>query len=179
MKKLGIIVMLSILSFLLISCGNSVEPTPVVIPDISNFDMDVYVVESENKAGIMDKYVIEEEVYDNFQAWEEKKKQKEEFEEYEWKIKQWNSEKQGNDYGEYWKEEERIEEYCEENGYLRCMLFTETCLEDGCHKVTVTCEDSVFDPKKLEWDDFNPKYECQDYDIDVTKSVFKKNWECE
>ena len=86
----------------------------------------------------------------------------------------WDEEKKKKNDGEYWSEEERIEAYCKENGYLKCIPITETCLKDGCHKVTITCEDEKFNPEDLVWDDYDKSEECKKYDIVVEKDVFKK-----
>ena len=168
------------LAFLLVSCGNNAADTSnnniagnnavdngISAQDLSKFKMTVYEVESHPTGMPMETYVVEKEEYDPFQAWQEKKKQKEEWDEYNWKKKKWDKEKKDKEDGKYWSEEARIKAYCKENGYLKCIKITETELKDGVHEVKITCEDSDFNPKDLVWDEFDPDEECKDYDVVV------------
>jgi hypothetical protein len=55
-------------------------------------------------------------------------------------------------------EEERIEAYCKEYGFEACMKIDRACEDDGCHKVTVTCDD--------DYDEDEPN-SCRRFDVDV------------
>ena len=176
MKKLLTIVILSILAFLLVSCGNSDNSTTLTQANIqAPVKMVTYEVYDHPTGIQMQEYVIEKEEFDNSKTWQEKQKIIEQLDEYETKTKVWNKQKKKLENSEFWSEEKRIEQYCLEKGYLKCMKFTETCLKDGCHKVSIECEDSKFDPEKLEWDDYNKKYECEEYNIIVEEDAFKKS----
>ena len=125
---------LSILAFLLVSCGNTVDSVNNLnngnyvnpeFPDISvPTKMIVYEVNSYPNGEPITKYEIKEEEYDNFKVWEEKKKLKEQFAEYNWKKDAWDKEKQDKKEGKFWNEEARIKAYCKENGYLKCIKIT-------------------------------------------------------
>ncbi|MFH1440179.1 MAG: hypothetical protein ABIG89_06425 [Candidatus Woesearchaeota archaeon] len=189
-RKSLYLAVLSILTFLLISCGNNIHDVNntnfdsssgnnlnngnYVNPDFPDISvptkMTVYEVNSYPNGVPMQEYAIEEELYDKFKAWEEKKKLKEEWNEYNWKKDAWDKEKKEQDEGTYWNEEARIKAYCRENGYLKCIKITETELKDGSnivHEVKITCKDSNFDPSKLEWDEYDPDKECKKYDVEV------------
>ncbi len=186
LKKMLLVVALSIFAFLLVSCSNSgsnddssskapLTPASISVPT----NMIVYEVASHSNGVKLQEYVVEKPVYDNYKAWQEKTKIKEEIDEYETKKKIWDAQKKEQEDGEFWSEEERIEEYCKENGYLKCITMTETCLDDGCHKVTITCEDAFFEPGKLDYDDFDPDDECEEYEIVVEDSSEKYDFEGE
>ena len=188
-KKTLLIAALSIFAFLLVSCSNdnsnsnnlnnniqtSLNQASISAPT----NMVVYEVASHSNGVKLQEYVVEKPAYDNFKVWQEKTKIKEEMDEYETKKKRWDEQKKEQEDGEYWSEEERIKEYCEENGYLKCITFTETCLDDGCHKVTITCEDAFFEHEKLVYDDFDPEHECEDYEIVVEDSATDYDFEGE
>ncbi|MBS3122679.1 hypothetical protein J4434_07400 [Candidatus Woesearchaeota archaeon] len=192
--KLLLIILLTVLLSLLISCSNNsnsnynynkdvyqnsgVTTNIPVIKDASlvsaSQNMIVYEIETDKKGASMQTYEIESNQYDSFKAWQEKQKIKEELDKYNTMKSIWDEEKKKKNNGEYWSEEDRIKEYCKENGYLKCITITETCLKDGCHKVAITCEDEKFNPENLMWDDYDKDEECKKYDIVVEKDAFKK-----
>jgi hypothetical protein len=171
MKKLLTIVILSILAFLLVSCGNdntTTQITPIINAPVTMTTYEVY----DHPTGIqMDEYVIEKEEYDNSKALQ-KQKQIEQLDEYETKTKVWNTQKKKLEEGEFWSEEARIEDYCLENGYLKCIKITETCIKSGCYKVAIECEDYDFDATELEWDDYDKDDECEEYNIVVEEDPY-------
>lgn len=173
MKKLGLIVVLSILAFLLVSCGNdnsTTQTTPVINAPITMTTYEVY----DHPTGMgMQEYVVEKEQYNNFEAWQEKEKLIEQLDEYETKTKVWNEQKKKLEEGEFWSEESRIKNYCLDNGYLKCIKITETCLKAGCYKVTIECEDDDFDATELEWDDYDKKHDCKEYNVVVEEEPYK------
>jgi hypothetical protein len=63
------------------------------------------------------------------------------------------------------KEEKRIEEYCEEWGYGACKDIKYTCEEDGCHVVTVECDDDFYDEGL---DDYS---ECRKFEVEVQEDI--------
>jgi hypothetical protein len=63
------------------------------------------------------------------------------------------------------QEEDRIESYCKDNGYETCKRIDVTCEEDGCHNVTVSCDDDNFDPAVDEDD------ECRHFSVTVEESI--------
>jgi hypothetical protein len=67
-------------------------------------------------------------------------------------------------------EEDRIEEYCDENGYISCYDIQYTCQEYACYLVTITCEDGGYSPlKEMEW---GQKYGCDEWDVTVDDDSF-------
>ncbi len=79
-------------------------------------------------------------------------------------------------------EEDRIEQYCSENGFESCYNIQYTCeTEWECHLVTITCDDYDYDPsKEISWgkkygcDEWNVEVEEEDFDI---RSVDESYWE--
>ena len=59
------------------------------------------------------------------------------------------------------QEEERIEEYCKDNGFESCMGIDRTCEDDGCHQVIIVCEDEHYNPA------FDEPNACRKFDVDV------------
>lgn len=63
------------------------------------------------------------------------------------------------------EEEDRIEEYCKEWGFEKCMGIDMTCEEDGCHKVTVECDDDRYNPKTDVYND------CRSFEVVVEEEI--------
>jgi hypothetical protein len=61
------------------------------------------------------------------------------------------------------KEEVRIEAYCKEFGFEGCMKIDRACEEDGCHKVSINCDDSSYDDDELD--------SCRRFDIHVDEKI--------
>jgi hypothetical protein len=67
-------------------------------------------------------------------------------------------------------EEDRIEEYCEDEGYVSCHDMKYTCDEYNCYLVTITCEDADYSPtKELQW---GKKYGCDEWEVTVDDRSF-------
>lgn len=172
-KKMLLVVALSIFAFLLVSCSNNDNSTNVPLTPASisaPTNMVIYEVEIHPDGVPMQTFTVKDE-YDPFKVWQEKQKLNEDLDEYNTKKALWDKEKKEQEDGKFWSEEDRIKDYCKENGYLKCITIKDTCLEDGCHKVTIECEDSEFDPSKLKWCDYDPDKECEKYNIVVDESV--------
>ena len=165
MKKLLIIAILSILAFTLVGCSDTKH---IQIP--TEQQMQTYVWEHHTTGMPLEQYVIIEND-DQFANWQERTDEINGQKEYMEKTAYWADEKKKLEDGEYWSEEARIEAYCEENGYLHCIGITETCMKDGCYKVTITCEDDDFDVSKLDFDTYKKKYECNDYEVIVDEDT--------
>ena len=68
------------------------------------------------------------------------------------------------------REEDRIEDYCDEEGYLSCYNIAYTCQEYTCYLVTITCEENGYDPQKeITW---GQKYGCDEWDVNVDTDDF-------
>lgn len=61
------------------------------------------------------------------------------------------------------KEEVRIEAYCKEYGFEKCMKVDRACEEDGCHNVEVLCGDSSYDDDEPD--------SCRRFDIHVDEKI--------
>ena len=95
-------------------------------------------------------------------AFLQQQQRREELDKYITKTQTWNRDEQ-----KFEDEEQRIEEYCNEFGYLQCNTYKYTCLEEHkCHKVTLECEDAGFDHERLLRTQ-NKKYECNDWDVTI------------
>lgn len=68
-------------------------------------------------------------------------------------------------------EEDRIEAYCDENGFESCYNIRYTCeTEYECHLVTIECEDYDYDPQKeITW---GKKYGCDEWKVTVGEEDF-------
>lgn len=68
-------------------------------------------------------------------------------------------------------EEVRIEEYCDEEGFLSCYNIKYTCgTEWECHLVTIECRDDNYDPyKEMQ---FGKKYSCDEWEVTVEEDSF-------
>jgi hypothetical protein len=77
-------------------------------------------------------------------------------------------------------EEDRIAEYCEEEGFASCYNIKYTCeTEYTCYLVTIECDDSQYDPYKEIYD---AKYACKDWKVTVDtefdfREVDENYWE--
>ncbi len=68
-------------------------------------------------------------------------------------------------------EEDRIEQYCDDEGFESCYNIQYTC-EDKyeCYLVTITCEDYDYDPyKEIQ---YGKKYGCDDWNVVVEENSF-------
>ncbi len=62
-------------------------------------------------------------------------------------------------------EQDRITEYCEEQGFASCYNIKYTCqTEYTCYLVTIECDDYDYDPYKEMYD---AKYACKDWKVTV------------
>jgi hypothetical protein len=61
-------------------------------------------------------------------------------------------------------EEDRIEQYCEEEGFAACRTIRSTCDDDGCHRVIVSCRDHDW----YEGDDYDY---CNVFEVDVEPDI--------
>lgn len=68
-------------------------------------------------------------------------------------------------------EEDRIEAYCDDEGFLSCANIQYTCgSEYDCHLVTIKCEDYDYDPaKEINW---GKKYGCDEWEVTVAEEDF-------
>lgn len=68
-------------------------------------------------------------------------------------------------------EEDRIEQYCSDNGFEACYDFKYTCeTEWECHLVTITCDDYDYDPsREISW---GKKYGCDEWNVEVAEEDF-------
>lgn len=77
-------------------------------------------------------------------------------------------------------EEQRIEEYCEEEGFGSCYNIKYTCkTEYTCYLVTIECDESQYDPYKEMYD---AKYACKEWKVTVDndfdiRTVDESYWE--
>jgi hypothetical protein len=68
------------------------------------------------------------------------------------------------------EEEDRIEEYCDEEGYMSCYNIQYTCDGYYCYLVTIICEDGDYSPtKEMQW---GKKYGCDEWDVTVDDDSF-------
>lgn len=74
-----------------------------------------------------------------------------------------------NDFVE--SEEDRIEAYCDEEGFLSCANIKYTAEDEYTyHLVTIVCEDYDYDPaKEINW---GKKYGCDDWEVTVAEEDF-------
>lgn len=68
-------------------------------------------------------------------------------------------------------EADRIEQYCADNGVLKCADIKYTCdTEYTCYLVTITCDNPSYDPQKeVSW---GKRYECDDWQVTVATDSF-------
>lgn len=100
-------------------------------------------------------------------AFEEQQQRKEQLDEYYARTEAWNrNEKTLQD------EEQRLEAYCNDVGYLVCNNLKYTCLkEEKCNFVKLECEDAGFDKDRL-FRTQSQKYECNNWDVTVEDDTF-------
>lgn len=112
---------------------------------------------------VEDMYTEEEE-----QAlWDEQQQRREAADEYAARTAAWKKQ-----VSEIKAEEQRIEAYCNEFGYLQCNSMTYTCLtEHECNKVQLECEDAGFDKERLIRTQ-DVKYDCNDWEATVFNEDF-------
>ncbi len=123
-------------------------------PEIYTFE-----ITSENGYPAQMAVINESEPYvSQYELWKAAANLSEQQAEYRMTRHLWESE---NDETFSEKEETRIEEYCKEQGFARCMGIDRTCEEDGCHKVTVACDDDNYDEGLDTYD------ECRRFDVQV------------
>jgi len=113
---------------------------------IDGYKAEVYIIEDD------------EEYVSNFDLWLQAKEKNEQADKYRMIRHLYDSENEDN-FAE--REEERIEDYCKDYGYERCMDIDRTCEEDGCHKVSVVCDDDNYDEGIDRYD------ECRKFDVQV------------
>ncbi|MBI5072638.1 MAG: hypothetical protein HZC29_01420 [Thaumarchaeota archaeon] len=68
-------------------------------------------------------------------------------------------------------EADRIEQYCSDNGVLKCADIKYTCdTEYTCYLVTITCDDPSYDAnKEISW---GKRYDCNDWQVTVAADSF-------
>jgi len=128
-----------------------------------NYDM--YTMEVTHKEAYDAQMVIitpdepEESNFDRFEAWRVKREAED-----KWRMTRnvWENENI-NDF--HIAEEKRIEQYCKEYGYTRCIGIDRTCEEHGCHKVTIICDDDFYQDGEDELE------ACRRFDVEVEEAV--------
>ena len=73
-----------------------------------------------------------------------------------------------NDYNFAEREEERIEKYCKDYGFEYCKDIDVTCEEEGCHKVTVNCDDDFYYEGTDRYD------ECRKFEVQIEHEIDKE-----
>ncbi len=126
-----------------------------------DFDTFTFVVNPGNGYAAQMEVINESEPYvSQYELWKAAENISEQQAKYRMTRYLWESD---NDETFAQKEEDRIEEYCKEKGFLRCKGIDRTCEEDGCHDVNVTCADDNYDPGLDSYD------ECRKFDVTVSE----------
>jgi hypothetical protein len=100
--------------------------------------------------------------YDSAEAWAQWQKEKESQDRYDTMRSIYSNENKDT-FAE--EEEDRIDRYCEERGFSACRRIDITCEKEGCHQVTVLCDDEDF---RLGVDDDS---ECRNYEVIVEEEI--------
>ena len=178
-KSISISIAIIALFFTLLfatSCSDNSNFKYVDIP--TGYETQTYVVEDQPNlyaSSYADPYSIQtyeyvEDMYteEEKQAlWNEQQQQREGADEYAARTAAWKKPD-----SEIKAEEQRIEAYCNEFGYLQCNSMTYTCLtEHECNKVQLECEDAGFDKERLILTQ-DVKYDCNNWEATVFDEDF-------
>ena len=144
------------------------RPAGLIKPN-SEYDWKEYEIETHSDGEEMETHVYEEDYYDADSVFEQKRRLFEEQDKANTLKDVWAKKRIAASEGRYWDEEKRIERYCEEHGWLRCSKITETCFNDGCREVKINCDDDKFDASLLSWDEYEPRNECSDYEVEIVE----------
>ncbi len=157
---------LMIALILVISAGCSMQPGTDSKADYrmpASINPETYIVDSPDgvpmQTAIITDNVSEQSSYDMWLEWRNKTEQQDK---YDMLRHVWENEN-AQDFSE--REEDRIEQYCKDYGFERCMGIDRTCEEDGCHRVTVECDDDNYDPGIDSYD------ECHRFKVTVDEDV--------
>ena len=170
MKKTILSVILTVMIMvLLVGCSNSNDSQQTVNYNIPNdMQLTTVTVAHTTQGYSMQNVVIKENIPNQYELAKKRKEMQEEFDKYKTLSRLWDKENLRNEEGNQYEEQFRIETYCLEKGWLACQKVTETCDDDGCYDVNIECEDNNFNPSYLKWNEYNPKYECNDYKVTVS-----------
>jgi len=154
------VIVTALMFVFLVGCSGEKDIT-YKMPD--NFETQTFVVDAPDgfpmKVYAIEEPAVEETNYDRWLAWREKTEAQDKYAvmRHVWKLE--------NELNFNEREEERIEEYCKEYGYARCKDIDRTCEKDGCHRVTVVCDDDNYDEGIDRYD------ECRKFDVQVDEEI--------
>jgi len=126
------------------------EATVFEVSTIDGYEAEMHIIEPEKNTE------------SNYDRWLAAKEISEQQDKYSMMRHMWEVEHEEN-FAE--REEERIEEYCKDYGYARCKDIEKTCDDEGCHRVTVECDDDNYNEAVDKFD------ECRRFEVQVDHEI--------
>ena len=147
---------------MLVLAGCAYEQPDIEYSMPSDYELVVYEIHSPNGYEVEHVTIISgTEPADSFEQWKTWRENLEAQDKLNMMNSVWDSENKEF----HVAEEQRIEEFCKEWGFEHCRQIDRTCEEEGCHRVTVECDDDYYDEGLDEYSD------CRRFEVEVEEDI--------